>query len=90
MAAMAAIVKIYYTTIPHDKLKCKLKAIINQCFFHKNGNRRFQYVVIGYKDTYFIRDHSDAPQKYSDADGGHLENLFFTSSPEPKGFLTFN
>ena len=30
-----------YTTIPHDKLKSKLKAIINQCFFHKNGNRRF-------------------------------------------------
>ena len=57
-----------YTTIPHDKLKSKLKAIINQCFFHKNGNRRFQYVVTGYKDTYFVRDHSDAPQKYSDAD----------------------
>ena len=36
-----------YTTIPHDKLKSKLKEIINQCFFHKNGNRRFQYVVIG-------------------------------------------
>ena len=57
-----------YTTIPHDKLKSKLKTIFNQCFFHKNGNRRFQYVVIGYKDTYFVRDHSDAPQKYSDAD----------------------
>ena len=57
-----------YTTIPHDKLKSKLKEIINQCFFHKNSNRRFQYVVIGYKDTYFVRDHSDAPQKYSDAD----------------------
>ena len=28
----------------------------------------FQYVVIGYKDTYFVWDHSDAPQKYSDAD----------------------
>ena len=26
------------------------------------------HVVIGYKDTYFVRDHSDAPQKYSDAD----------------------
>ena len=49
---------------PHDKVKSKLKEI---CFFHKNGNRRFQYVVIGYKDTYFVRDHSDAPQKYSDA-----------------------
>ena len=57
-----------YTTIPHDKLKSKLKEIIKQCFFHKNGNRRFQYVVIGYKDTYFVRDHSDAPQKYTDAD----------------------
>ena len=53
-----------YTTIPHDKLKSKLKAIINQCFFHQNDNRQFQYVVIGY----FIRDHSDAPQKYSEAD----------------------
>ena len=57
-----------YTTIPHDKLRSKLKEIINQCFFHKNGNRRFQYVVIDYKDTYFVRDHSDAPHKYSDAD----------------------
>ena len=57
-----------YTTISHDKLKSKLKEIVNQCFFNKNGNRRFQHVVIGYKDTYFVRDHSDAPQKYSDAD----------------------
>ena len=49
-------------------MKSKLKDIINQCFFHKNGNRDFQYVVIGYKETDFVRDHSDAPQKYSDAD----------------------
>ena len=57
-----------YTTIPHDKLKYKLKEIINQCLFHKNCNRRIQNVVTGYKDTHFVRDHSDAPQKYSDAD----------------------
>ena len=57
-----------YITVPHDKLKSKFKEIINQCFSLKNGNRRFQYVVTGYKDTYFVRDHSDAPQKYSDAD----------------------
>ena len=57
-----------YTIIPHDKLKFKLKESNNQYFFHKNGNCRFQYVVVGYEDTYFIRDHSDAPQKYSDAD----------------------
>ena len=29
----------FYTTIPRDKLKSKLKEIINHCFFHKNGNR---------------------------------------------------
>ena len=57
-----------YTTIPHDNLKSKLKEIINQYFFHKNGNRRFQYVVIGYKMTHFVRDHSDTAQKYTDAD----------------------
>ena len=45
-----------YTTIPHDKLKSKLKEIINQCFFHKNGNRRFKYVVLGYAKTYFVKD----------------------------------
>ena len=28
--------------------------IVNQYFFHNNGNRRFQYVVIGYKNTYNI------------------------------------
>ena len=33
-----------YTTISYDKLKSKLKGIIKQCFFHKNDNRRFQYV----------------------------------------------
>ena len=38
-----------YTTLPHDKLKYKLKEIINQCFFHKNGNRQFQYVVLATK-----------------------------------------
>ena len=51
-----------YTTIPHDKLKSKVKEIINQGFVHTNVNRRFQYVVIGYKDTYFVRDHSVAPK----------------------------
>ena len=55
-----------YTTIPHDKRKSKLKEVINQCFFHKKGNRRFQYVVISYKGIYFVRDLSNAPQKYSE------------------------
>ena len=43
--------------------------MINQCFFHKDGNRRFQYVVLGYlgyADTYFVQSQSDASQTYSD------------------------
>ena len=51
----------FYTTIPHDKLKSKLHDIINQCFFHKNENRRFQHVAIRYVDTNFVRGYSDAP-----------------------------
>ena len=35
-----------YTTIPHDKLKSKLKEIINQCFFHKNGNVDFSMLSL--------------------------------------------
>ena len=74
-----------YTTIPHDILKSKLKEIINQCFFHRNGNREFQYVVIGYKDTYFVRNHSDAPHKYSDADVSKMleyiiDNILWSSA----------
>ena len=64
-----------YTTIPHDKLKSKLNEIINHCLFHKNGKCRFQYVVLGYTDTYC----SDAPQKYSDTDVIKMLNSLTTS-----------
>ena len=52
-----------YTTIPHDKLKSKLKEIINQCFFHRNGNRRFQYVVIG--NTVIVMHHKNTQMQIS-------------------------
>ena len=42
--------------------------MISFLLIKQNSNHRFQYNAIGYKDTYFIRDHSDIPQKYSDAD----------------------
>ena len=51
------------------KMKSKSRDIINQCFFYKNGNCRFQHVVLGYADTYFVQSHSDAPQKLSDVCG---------------------
>ena len=49
-------------------MKSKFKEIINQCFFLKNGNRRFKYVVLGYTKPYFVKDQSDVATKYSETD----------------------
>ena len=49
-----------YTTIPHTKLKDRLFGIIDNCFFTKNGTRKFKYLVIGHCDTYFVQHHSDS------------------------------
>ena len=56
-----------YSTIPHDKFKSKLKEIINQCFFHKNGDRRFRMLSLATK-THASFGITLMHQKYSDAD----------------------
>ena len=45
-----------YTTIPHDKLKSRLCNILRQAFRFKNGKKRYEYIVVGYKSTYFVKD----------------------------------
>ena len=40
-----------YTTLPHDKLKTRLKEIIHKAFSHRNYGSKF--VVLGYHSTYF-------------------------------------
>ena len=40
-----------YTTLPHDKLKTRLKEIIHKAFSHRNYGSKF--VVLGYNSTYF-------------------------------------
>ena len=57
-----------YTTIPHDKLKSRLFEIIDNCFLNKNGTRKYEFLVVGKQDTYFVRKHSDCPHKYSEVD----------------------
>ena len=57
-----------YTTIPHAKLKTRLKDIIHNTFVNKNGTRRYQYIVVKYNVAYFVKEHSDAPQKYTEQD----------------------
>ena len=40
-----------YTTLPHDKLKTRLKETIHKAFSHRNNGSKF--VVLGYNSTYF-------------------------------------
>ena len=49
-----------YTNIPHTKLKSRLAELIRNTFRFKNGKKRYEYIVVGYKSTYFVRNHSEA------------------------------
>ena len=57
-----------YTTIPHDKLKSRLVSIIRNSFIFKNDNRRYKYLVLGHEEAYFVNEHSDSKNKYSEDD----------------------
>ena len=57
-----------YTTIPHQKLESRLATIIRNSFIHKNGNRRYKYLVLGREGPYFVREHSDSKNKYTEED----------------------
>ena len=55
-----------YTTIPHTKLKNRLKELIHNCFFYKNGNRRYEYLVIRGDSGYFVKEHTESRSKYTE------------------------
>ena len=57
-----------YTAIPHQKLKSRLATIIRNSFLHKNENRRYKYLVLGREGPYFVKEHSDLKNKYTEED----------------------
>ena len=57
-----------YTTIPHQKLKDRLTSIIRNGLIFKNGNCRYKNLVLGHEETYFVKEHSDSKNKYSEDD----------------------
>ena len=57
-----------YTTIPHQKLKSRLATIIRNSLFHRNGNRRYKYLVLGREGPYFVKEYSDSKNKYTEDD----------------------
>ena len=48
--------------------KSRLTSIIRNAFIFKNGNRRYKYLVLGHEETYFVKEHSDSKNKYSEDD----------------------
>ena len=53
------------TTITHAS---RFANIIRNYFIHKNGNRRYNYVVLSHKGPYFVKEHSDSKHKYTEDD----------------------
>ena len=46
---------ILYTTIPHSKLKDRLKELVQLCFINKNGQLRYKYLVLGRDRSYCVK-----------------------------------
>ena len=57
-----------YTTILHQKLKSRPATIIRKSFIHKNGNRRYKFMVLGREGPSFVKEHSDSKNKYTEDD----------------------
>jgi hypothetical protein len=58
-----------YTTIPHSKLKDKLRELVQLHFIKKNDQRRYKYLVLGGHRSYFVKkNHSDSAKKFSETD----------------------
>ena len=60
----------FYTTIPDQKLKIRLATIIrnSRSFNHKNGNRRYKFLVLGREGPYFVKETLGFENKYTEDD----------------------
>ena len=47
-----------YKTIPHSKLKDRLKELVQLSFLKKNDQRRYKYLVLGRNISYFVKKSS--------------------------------
>ena len=45
----------FYTTIPHSKLKDRLRELVQLCFIKKNGQRRYKFLVLGRDRSYYVK-----------------------------------
>ena len=64
-----------YTTIPHSLLKSRLAILIKNAFLHKNGSRRYKYIVVNYNTSYFVKNYTEARQKYTEVEVINMVNF---------------
>jgi len=57
-----------YTTLPHSKLKQRLANIIRNAFISKSGKRRYNFMVVKNDTAYFVKEHTDAKQIFTEED----------------------
>jgi hypothetical protein len=73
---------ILYTTIPHSKLKDRLRELVQQCFIKKNGQRRYKYLVLGRDRSWFAKKkpkQSDSTKKFSENESLTCSRFWLTT-----------
>ena len=56
------------TTIPHSKLKDKLRELVQLCFIKKNGQCGYKYLVLWKDRSCFVKKKTDSPKRFSETD----------------------
>ena len=64
-----------YTTIPHSLLKSRLAILIKNAFLHKNGSRRYKYIVVNNNTSYFVKNDTEVRQKYTEVEVNNMVNF---------------
>ena len=58
-----------YTTIPHSKLRNKLRELVQLCFIKKNGQRIYTHTFASKGQILFYKNnHSDSTKMFSETD----------------------
>ena len=52
-----------YTSIPHQKLKDRIRMLVNKTFLYKNGSHRYKHLVVNGDRTFFTNVKTSASKK---------------------------
>jgi len=62
-------------SIPHPKLKSRLKDLVTNSFRANSGKRRYSYIVVHGFHAYFVKDHTNRKTKYTEDDIVNIINF---------------